>query len=106
MTFDEIFDLTAGSRAYFYIYNTTAAAGLRRGGLTPACGFAHTRSTGSKRSGEGMGTVEMTHYRQEERCGMKPVHSIASMRWSGCVGGLHILRGESNGTVGRTRNPL
>ena len=27
--------------------------GLRRGGLTPACGSAHARQTGSKRSGEG-----------------------------------------------------
>ena len=27
--------------------------GLRRGGLTPACGSAHARRAGSKRSGEG-----------------------------------------------------
>ena len=38
MSFDEILDLTAG---IFSFYNIQG--GLRRGGLTPACGFAHAR---------------------------------------------------------------
>ena len=77
---------------------------LRRGGLTPACGSTHARKTGSKRSGQGP-TVEATNYCQGLRCGIESVYGVANMRWSECGGGLYILKGESNGTVGRTRSP-
>ena len=79
---------------YIHIYTP---GGLRRGGLTPACGSAHRLKTKRR------GAVEETNNCQGGRCGIKSAQSIASMRRRGGGGSVFILKGISKGTAGRTR---
>ena len=74
-------------RAYTWnLVPNTRGASPRRDDRPPAASRMPVRQEAKRR-----GIVEATNYCQGARCGITSAHSIASMRWNDCGGGLTVV---------------